>query len=1626
VKVCTTALLFSVLLLPAITQAQNNPNEEQGLKPYDSWHGGDLDSVSLTNGGLSLHIPLASFPQRGNVDLSFMVRFSSKQWYVRTHCVNNPRGGQNCTYSWAPMGNSGAQIVSSVDWWMQGTFHADGSGVDWSRGVTSPDGNTHQFGGDNSGNTSGPTYPLRSLDATGLLHPDVHTLVLPNGTRYSYPNFNEGTITGPPPSNAKQGVQPATVTDANGNQISISSTGWTDTMNRVIPGQSPSTGLPVQPGVPTGDLSKCPSGTSSAWIWNVPGVAAVNNGVRTFYFCYSNISLSTNFQMSGITEYPATSTSVLTAVVLPDLTKWTFSYDSYGDITQFTFPTGGSLSYGYGPGLPAFSGFSTPTSQWVVSRTVNANDGSGGHQWTYQYSGQVTNPPGGSVYSGQVIVTGPDGNDTLHTITSPVPGAFESVYDTQVQYYQGHVSGGTLLKTVSSQYTGAQDFRGMDGFTAMNVIQTQSTAIWPGGQTSRVVNTYDSTNTVTQQYMNGPPVNFPVVFGSLLQRDEYDFSNTLVRSTFNHFLWQDNATYLNSNFISLPVYSMLKTASGCEVSKSTFAYDETYNGVALQPSGVTTQFVAPPWPVRGNRTSSSKWLISNCAEQSAITAHSIPFDTGLAYQSYDPLGHFTQYTYSAAFAGAYLTQTNMPDTQMPDQGAPVVHHVISGNYDLNTGLLTSFTDENSQQYTYTYDIMLRLAQGNHPDGGQTIFTYPDPLTVTRQRLITGTTYDSYTVKFDGLGRPIQTQQVTPSGTVLADTAYDVAGRVSTVSNPYYQSSNHSTDPTYGVTSTQFDALSRVIKTIKQDQSFTTVTYTDNCTTAVDEAGKSRKSCSDAFGRMTTVYEDPSGLNYATFFSYDALDNLLRIDQKGSAPGDSSQWRTRLFSYDSLSRILTALNPEAGTTCYGIWSGVNCVNGYDSNGNLLKKTDARNITITYTYDNLNRLTDKTYSDGTQNASYRYDYSSYLGQTFSFPVGRQVAATAANNSVQSFTSYDQIGRPAATVQCNPGVIGCKAFTATYDKLGNVDTLGYPANGFSVTYAYDSAARLTSATDSNGVIYAQNPAYLASAAMQEFSSPNFNGNKFHVDYNNRLQPVEIWAGAGQGASALFDKQYSYGTAGANNGNIFTITNLKDSTRTQSFTYDSLNRLSAAQDAAHWSNTYTYDAWGNLTKKHFGPIGAGEYLDTSATPQNWMIGYTYDAGGNMLTDGINNWTYVYDGENRIKTAGSTSYTYDADGRRVQKSSGTNYWYGPIGQVLAETDSNGIWTNYIFFAGQRLARNVNGDIKYFITDHLHSTGMFVDKAGTTAAILDDNDFYPWGGVVPGVGQTTSNNTIKFTGQYRDGESQLDYFGARYYSNAIGRFMSPDWSAKPITVPFAKFGDPQSLNLYSYVENGPINRIDPDGHSPAGFDGFMAPRGGEVDSFNVSHGAYGVDADYDSVTNLETGQTTVNRPDAQTQPAAPQAPQQPAAQPQQQHLSAPQQQAAALVAYSETTVGSVEEHQAIISVIVNRTESGDRQYVNHGRPVTVENVIHANGQFQGVNGRNAQRFPRTHNAGAENARTAAANVSQNGPTNHATHFLVTGGREPTAREVRRLGNVHFAERVGNVFLYEPGPAPAQH
>src|SRR5207245_1832507 len=154
------------------------------------------------------------------------------------------------------------------------------------------------------------------------------------------------------------------------------------------------------------------------------------------------------------------------------------------------------------------------------------------------------------------------------------------------------------------------------------------------------------------------------------------------------------------------------------------------------------------------------------------------------------------------------------------------------------------------------------------------------------------------------------------------------------------------DPTYGITTYQYDALGRVTLVMPPDGSQTSnnisTVYVGNCSTVTDQAGKKRKPCSDALGRLTQVFEPDANGNfiYETDYQYDVLNNLLRVDQKGN-DSNSANWRTRTFTYNSLSQLLTASNPESGTITYT----------YDDDGNLITKTDARSIVTTHTYDAL---------------------------------------------------------------------------------------------------------------------------------------------------------------------------------------------------------------------------------------------------------------------------------------------------------------------------------------------------------------------------------------------------------------------------------------------------------------------------------------------------------------------------------------------------------------------------------------------------------------------------------------------------------------------------------------------------
>ncbi|HUY81587.1 MAG TPA: RHS repeat-associated core domain-containing protein [Acidobacteriaceae bacterium] len=267
------------------------------------------------------------------------------------------------------------------------------------------------------------------------------------------------------------------------------------------------------------------------------------------------------------------------------------------------------------------------------------------------------------------------------------------------------------------------------------------------------------------------------------------------------------------------------------------------------------------------------------------------------------------------------------------------------------------------------------------------------------------------------------------------------------------------------------------------------------------------------------------------------------------------------------------------------------------------------------------------------------------------------------------------------------------------------------------------------------------------------------------------------------------------------------------RTFAYDNMNRILSMTDGASNQSckglSWIIDAWGNMVDQTT-TSGSCYNLSSSAATNNRLNSYTYDAAGNVTYDGTHHYTYDAEGRVLEVDGGSTaSYVYNENGQRVRKNTGstwTEYYYGPGGNVQSEY--NGSWPVQYVYAGSRLlAIYQNGTTDFVHADQLGSTRLIT---AVNQSIVDNMDYEPFGQQTAG-GSATSH---KFTGKQRDGEDGLDYFGARYYSSSMGRFMTPDWSSRPEGVPYAQLDNPQSLNLYGYVGNDPHRNSERIPHLP--------------------------------------------------------------------------------------------------------------------------------------------------------------------------------------------------------------------
>jgi YD repeat-containing protein len=302
-------------------------------------------------------------------------------------------------------------------------------------------------------------------------------------------------------------------------------------------------------------------------------------------------------------------------------------------------------------------------------------------------------------------------------------------------------------------------------------------------------------------------------------------------------------------------------------------------------------------------------------------------------------------------------------------------------------------------------------------------------------------------------------------------------------------------------------------------------------------------------------------------------------------------------------------------------------------------------MTNVNDALHRVTGKGY--GAQSCPLTTPVVTYAYDSGTNAKGKLTSLTDQAGTA-SYT-YDILGRLAAETRVISGV--SKSMSYSYNLDGSLKTLTNPS-GAVITYTPDSAGRILSAVDSGNTInYVTGATYGPDSGLTGFISGNsatFAGITSAFSYNKRLQPVNMSANAP--SQTVFYIGYDFhvgnGTSGADNGNVFGITNYKDSNRTQTFTYDALNRLASAQNAGtncaatvtggkseYWGNNYGYDAWGNLLNKSVTKCSA-ENLSVAALPNNQLTGYGYDAAGNMISDPTDGVTLSYDQENRITGA--------------------------------------------------------------------------------------------------------------------------------------------------------------------------------------------------------------------------------------------------------------------------------------------------------------------------------------------------------------------------------------------------------
>lgn len=878
-------------------------------------------------------------------------------------------------------------------------------------------------------------------------------------------------------------------------------------------------------------------------------------------------------------------------------------------------------------------------------------------------------------------------------------------------------------------------------------------------------------------------------------------------------------------------------------------------------------------PTIGNVTSTQvATSYTNGAPQFTTASTTTVDSLGRPLAQTDILGHTTTTTYTPAAGASHAAAVTA--RSVVNNSAPV-SWTTSTQYNPALGLETSATDQNGLVTSASYDALGRRTgvwlpgnpQSTNPTNPNTAYTYALSQTaassVETTTWTSNSTLSSYTL-YDGLGRAVQTQSLSPAGgTIVTDTGYDANGQVNFTQGPYWTTSvtpsstvfianNPQNIPTSLVTT--FDGAGRTTASITNsygtEQFRTSYAYpfTNETDTNPPTGGTPTSVYTNSAGQKTKLFQyqaasvSTTAPTDATTYAYDARGNMASMtDQAGNA------WT---WTYDVLNHQTSATDPDAGTTS----------TSYDAAGNLLTSTDARGRQLSYTYDALNRkLAEYAGSTaGSLLAAWTYD-------TVANANGQLASSTSYQGSVPgtpgaayktTVNGYDKAYKPTGTTLSIP--VGAPAFAGTSYTTSNIynrdESLAaeiLPAEGGlaseTLHFTYNTTAQLSGLHGSTSYGAVSFTGIGQTAQIQKGTSV-LDTTSFGYDAATGavtgIQETEY-----NGTAYSTPATLTYGRD--NTGNVTSLKNAGiTTTDTQCFNYDYLKNLTQAWTptdgncttaasasniggpAPYWESFNIDDATGNRTQE----IQHG----TSTSAPSTTSTYSYPAAGaaqphavtSVTSTGATNSTsnYTYDAAGNTATRPGQTLTYEATGKlasdTVSSHTQTNI-YDPSGNLLVQTDPT---TGSTLFVGETQLHvaagattasavrdySISGQLVAERTTQAGITGSVLNFVGTDAngtpyieinsatAAAAERYFDPYGNTRgTSVVWSSSNNYLNAPQSATTG---LSIVGARAYDPTVGKFLSVDSILAP--------DNPMQNNGYAYALNSPITQADPSGNEP--------------------------------------------------------------------------------------------------------------------------------------------------------------------------------------------------------------------